>query len=272
VWPKVHRAWLTCVLGLVSLVGGGLAAHLLVPARPIGASVAPSAPRPVAAKPAADQPAEQPMPQPKKQPRVICIDPGHPSENGPGAVSSDGLREVAVNWQVAQALRDELVRRGAKVVMTKAKQNQKVTNRKRAEIANDAHADLCVRLHCDANSGQGHTVYYPAETGTVDGRTGPDKAVREASGRAAVAMADALRAGLGGALTDNGVKTDRETAIGRKQGALTGSVYSQVAVLTVEMVDLTHVADVRWMRSADNQHKIAVALADGALRFADGGR
>ncbi|MBI5832746.1 MAG: N-acetylmuramoyl-L-alanine amidase [Armatimonadetes bacterium] len=267
--PKVKRACLTMALGVASLVGGGVTAHLLLPARPPVTRV-PLAPEPPGV--VADPPAEQPKPKPEPPARVICIDPGHPSENGAGAVAADGLREVAANWQVAQALRTELVRRGTKVVMTKAKEGQKVTNRKRAEIANEAHADLCVRLHCDANSGQGHTVYYPEESGTVDGRTGPDKAVREASGHAAQAMSAALREGLGGELTDNGVKTDRETAIGRKQGALTGSIYSHVPVLTIEMVDLTHAADVRWMRSAENQRKIAAALADGALRFADGAR
>ena len=33
-----------------------------------------------------------------------------------------------------------------------------------------------------------------------------------------------------------GVKTDRQTAIGGKQGALTGSVFSEVPVVTVEML------------------------------------
>ena len=221
---------------------------------------------------ATSSPDEPPDAPPAERHVTICIDPGHPSENGAGAVAADGLHEVEANWQVALALRDELTKRGAKVVMTKASCDEKVTNRRRAEIANAAGAALCLRLHCDANHGQGHTVYYPQQPGRAQGHEGPPREVREASARAADTLADALKAGLGDELVANGVKTDRETAIGRRQGALTGSVFSLVPVVTVEMVDLTHAADVRWMHAADNRRQMASALADGAMQFAQGSR
>ena len=257
------------LLGLLGVLGGGLAASRLVPSSAMPTPAPLSGAMPVSATSRPDQPPSAP---PTHRQVVICVDPGHPSENGSGAVAADGLHEVEANWQVALVLRDLLVKRGAKVVMTKASRDEQVANRRRAEIANAARADLCVRLHCDANHGQGHTVYYPAQPGHAQGHEGPSREVREASARAADTLADALKAGLGDALVANGVKTDRETAIGRRQGALTGSVFSQVPVVTVEMVDLTHAADASWMRAADHRRQMASALADGVMRFAQASR
>jgi len=272
VWPRaLRRHWLTALLSLLALVAGGAVALLLVPAP--GVAPTPTAPRARPEPPVVPVVTDPPSPQPRpaaKVRRVVCIDPGHPSENGAGAVARDGLREVVANWQVAELLRDELVARGLRVVLTKANRGQKVANIRRAEVANEAHAALSVRLHCDANGGQGYAVYYPAEQGTAHGRTGPSKAVREASERAATAMAAALDKALVGDLASNGVRTDRETAIGRRQGALTGSIFSTTPVITVEMVDLTHAGDARWMADAANRGKMAQALADGVMRYLDG--
>src|SRR5687768_15869973 len=83
---------------------------------------------------------------------VIVIDPGHPSEVGLGT-RGKRVTEVRIVWAVAQHLRRLLERDGFSVVLTKRTMAQRVTNRRRAEIANDAHASLMVRLHCDAARG-----------------------------------------------------------------------------------------------------------------------
>ena len=80
---------------------------------------------------------------------VICIDPGHPSENGVGTRGKK-ITEVQAAWKVALILKGLLEQAGFKVVMTKSSENQHVTNKARAETANRAHAALMVRLHCDA--------------------------------------------------------------------------------------------------------------------------
>jgi hypothetical protein len=67
--------------------------------------------------------------------QTICIDPGHPSEVGSG---TEGKRstEKQVAWAIAQDLTKKLREYGYAVVLTKARENQNVKNRRRAEIAN----------------------------------------------------------------------------------------------------------------------------------------
>jgi len=49
--------------------------------------------------------------------KTIVIDPGHASD--PGSIGPTGLTEAEANLNIALALRDELIKRGAKVVMTR---------------------------------------------------------------------------------------------------------------------------------------------------------
>lgn len=195
---------------------------------------------------------------------MVCIDPGHPSEVGRGT-SGRRSTEIGVAWGIAQDLQQRLEKRGFKVVMTKAKPQQMVRNRARAEIANRAHADLVVRLHCDAGSGSGFAVYYPSQSGTVNGTTGPSKAVILVSRTAATAFHRAMSATLKGSLPDNGLKTDLQTAVGAKQGALTGSIFSQAPVLLVEMVVLPNPTDEDFILSASGHRKMCDALENGVL-------
>ena len=168
---------------------------------------------------------------------TVCLDPGHTSETSAGTASRDGkLTERHVNWVVAQDLKPLLEAEGARVVMTKTPENEVVTNRRRAEIANAAHANLFLRLHCDAASDSGLATFYPDRQGRAHGHTGPSPAVIAASRRAARPFHPAVIAALGGALADRGIKGDSATGVGGKQGALTGSIFSQVPALTVEMV------------------------------------
>lgn len=194
--------------------------------------------------------------------RLIVIDPGHPSENGVGTRGKK-LTEVHVAWMVANELRVELLGRGYRVRLTKSKEQEKVSNRKRAEFANSAVADLMLRLHCDAASGSGIAVYYPAGAGTAGGQKGPSKAVREGSGDLAKRFHAALTASMKGVHADRGLMTDRQTSIGRRQGALTGSIYSQVPVILVELCVLTNPKDEAWVASDVGRRKLVLALALG---------
>ena len=72
---------------------------------------------------------------------------------------------------------------------------------------------------------------------------------------------------LGGRLHDGGVLGDSKTNIGKKQGALTGSVFSQVPVVTVEMVVLSHASDAAYIASDSGATAIANAIAAGAARY-----
>jgi N-acetylmuramoyl-L-alanine amidase len=198
----------------------------------------------------------------------VCIDPGHPSENNDGRELLHGVREVDVNWAVAQALRQLLEQNGYGVVLTKSSLPEYVTNKRRAEIANDAGVDLMVRLHADSEGPGGFTLYYPKKAGQVKGARGPSPAMIEASDRAAKAFHAALVSSLGGQLKDNGIKGDEQTFIGGKQGALTGSIYSQVPTLLVEMVNLAKPGDAKWISDPQNQQTFAKALLAGVAAVA----
>ena len=201
---------------------------------------------------------------------VVCIDPGHPSEVASGQNIQNGTSETAVDWAVASKLREMLEARGYEVVLTKSSEEELVRNKDRALIANRARAALMLRLHCDASAARGFAVYYPDRRGRAkDGTTGPGPDVIEESRRAARAIHAGLSEGLRGALEDNGVRTDYQTKVGREQGgALTGSIFSEVPVVTIEMVTLSDPGDAEFIKTEEGQRRMAEAIADGVARFA----
>jgi len=198
---------------------------------------------------------------------IVCIDPGHPSEISLGDERINGITEAHADWIVALKLRAALEARGIVVCMTKSREDTLVRNRDRAEIANRAGAALLVRLHCDTGRDSGFAVYYPDRVGTAQGRTGPSDSVRASSQRAAAALHAAMRELLGADLHDGGLLGDSKTYIGGKQGALTGSIFSDVPVVTIEMVVLSHPADARFIRSDSGSSAMAAAIAAGVARF-----
>lgn len=196
--------------------------------------------------------------------QVICIDPGHPSENGVGSRGKT-LTEVGVAWSVAKRLETLLTKEGYQVILTKSSENEMVTNRRRAEIANKAKADLMIRLHCDAAQASGFSVYYPRLEGRVDRVAGPSADVRRASQAAAEKFHPTLVKALQGKHPDRGLMTDRSTAIGRRQGALTGSIYSKVPVVLVELAVLSNSKDEAFLQSKEGFEALCQALASGVL-------
>ena len=205
---------------------------------------------------------------PTMVPKTVCIDPGHPSEVGVGTQGRK-LTELHANWTIAVRLRDLLVRDGYRVVMTKSSERENVRNHRRADIANAAKADLLVRLHCDGSPRPGFAVYYPDRQGTAEGRTGPTPDVLSRTAPLARRFHDALALGLKGELVDQGLMSDVKTAVGGKQGALTGSIFSRVPVVLVEMATITLPHDEAFMLSESGQRAMAAALesaVDAALR------
>ena len=208
---------------------------------------------------------------------IVCIDPGHPSEVNRGTTVQNGLQEVEIVYDVALKLKKELENPAdqiARVVMTRdfrSGTGEIVTNRERAEIANNAGAVLLLRLHTDTGKGSGYTIYYPDRVGRAkDGKTGPSEKVIADSGKAAQLFHDGMAEIIQHSLTtlhDNGVKGESATYIGRKQGALTGSIYSKVPSLTIEMVYLSNPTDAEIIGSEDGQQMMAKALKSGIVRM-----
>jgi N-acetylmuramoyl-L-alanine amidase len=231
--------------------GADAPAHRAPPAAPAGAP--PAAQRAVAAQPLRPAPADTP---------TIVVDPGHPSETSGGTVQH-GVAEVHVAWLVALRLRDHLQRAGYRVMLTKQRENELVRNADRAGIANRAGAALMVRLHCDATNGSGFTLYYPNRQGTVSGVTGPSEAVMRRSRAAAEALHRGMAPVIGTRLRDGGIRGDADTFVGARQGALTGSIFSRVPVVTIEMVVLGAQSDADFITSAAGQELMARAIAAG---------
>ena len=198
---------------------------------------------------------------------VIVIDPGHPSEVSSGATMQNGTSEVHVAWQVAQLLVPILESNGYRVEVTKTGERQTVTNVARAEIGNRAGAALVIRLHCDASSDSGYALYYPDRAGTAHGRTGPSSDVMRRSAAAAESVHISMSRILGTRLKDGGVRGDSKTAVGSAQGSLTGSIFSEVPIVLVEMVTLSNRHDANFIKDAKGRALMARALADGVSRY-----
>jgi N-acetylmuramoyl-L-alanine amidase len=200
-------------------------------------------------------------------PPVVALDPGHPSETSSGGELQNGTTEVHEAWMVALELERRLRDAGVRVVKTKEAERELVTNARRAIIGNAAGAALMVRLHCDASRDSGFAIYYPDRAGTVDGRTGPPARVIRASGEAARVVHEGMAPLLRGHLKDGGVRGESRTLVGSRQGALTGSIYSEIPVILVEMVTLSNPRDAAFIRSPAGRARMADALAAGVLRY-----
>lgn len=79
----------------------------------------------------------------------ICIDPGHGGTD-PGALY-DGIREAAVVLDYAHMLRDDLERRGHRVMLTR-ETDLAVPLLERAQLSNLFEADCFLSLHCNAST------------------------------------------------------------------------------------------------------------------------
>ena len=198
---------------------------------------------------------------------TIVIDPGHPSEVSSGATVQNGTSEVHIAWLVSQRLATLLRAQGYNVVMTKPSEQTMVTNVERAKVGNAAKAALVIRLHCDASPDSGYAIYHPDRQATVKGHTGPSTEVIRESAAAADSVHVSMSRMLKGKLKDGGVRGDSRTFIGGKQGALTGSVFSDVPVVLVEMVTLSNARDATFIKEAAGQSLMAQAIASGIARY-----
>ncbi len=198
---------------------------------------------------------------------TVALDPGHPSETSQGASGPNGATEIRVNWAVALRLRALLEEAGYSVVLTKLAEDELVTNRHRAETGTLHDADIMIRLHCDAGEHRGTATFYPDRQGRRWGVTGPSPEVISRSEALARAFHPAVIRALGPGWPDLGIKGDSKTFVGSQQGALTGSIFSTIPVVTVEMVVITQPDDEAFISSPRGQARMARALFSGVEAY-----
>lgn len=118
---------------------------------------------------------------------IVCIDPGHQgkgdSRGEPVAPNSSNTKprvssgtagvatknpEHVINLEASLILKELLLQKGYTVVMTREKADVNISNAERAQIANNAKADITIRIHCDSINDGGKTgtvILVPAKDG-----------------------------------------------------------------------------------------------------------
>ena len=196
---------------------------------------------------------------------IVCLDPGHgiagaskqepvspkSSETKPAYVSGaagNAQTEEELNLAVAEILKEKLEADGATVIMTRTTHEATVSNIERAEIANEAGADLCVRIHADGSENKStHGISVLVPEGSLLGTP----SIIEPSRAAAEAVHDALIDATGA--EDHGIvaRTD-----------MTGFNWSEVPVILVEMGFLSN--DEEDAKMATDEYR--ETLAEGMYR------
>jgi N-acetylmuramoyl-L-alanine amidase len=200
---------------------------------------------------------------------IVCIDPGHqaqanytPEPIGPGdsqtkpsvAPGTRGKisgREYGVVLDIGLRLRDLLVDAGTSVVMTRTSNDVNVTNVQRAQIANAAHADLFIRLHCNGSrdpATSGCFTLYPAN---IQGWT-DDVYARSLLAAQIIQPLYAAKTKL----HDRGIMPRAD---------LSGFNWSDVPVVLVEMLHQTNPVEDQLASQPSFRQTMAEGLRDGVL-------
>ena len=246
------------------------------------ATTARPASHPAVSSPAASSPADPPaavaLPLTGK---IIGLDPGHNGGNftDPGAIAhliwngaeweacdttgtttDGGYTEAQFTFNVARYLRADLRRDGAQVVMTRTS-NDGVGPcvDRRAEIINDAHADVAVDIHADGGpvSGRGFTILEPVADG-------PNDKVIAASQRFGADVRQAMLAGTPMPVSDyygvDGIEPRDDLA---------GLNLTTVPKVLVECGNMRNATDAGLLVTARFQQQLASALTAAIVRFLD---
>jgi len=218
----------------------------------------------------ASQPPATTAPRPAG--RIVVLDPGHQARGdfntepvGPGSgekkpkVSSGtagvvtGTPESELVLAVALKLRDSLVSHGIQVVMTRTTQDINISNIQRAQLANDAGADLFVRIHADGSDNSAtngiHTLYPASTKGWTDD-------IAAASKQAAALIQKELIAATGA--KDRGLDARSD---------MTGFNWSDVPAVLPEIGFMTNPDEDRLLATEAYQNKIVQGLTRAILSF-----
>lgn len=218
----------------------------------------------------ADETKEEESGEPQPNGFLVALDPGHQGshvdmsakeENGPGSGEMKakatggttgtytGLPEYQLNLDVALKVRDLLEERGYQVVMAREDNDTAISNKERAQLANEAGADVCVRIHANGSedpSAQGALCLVMSRDNPYAGE------LYEESNRLAESVLAAYCEATG--FASQGVVTN---------DTMTGLNWSEIPVMILEMGFMTNEHDDTKMADADFQSTMAESIADG---------
>lgn len=211
------------------------------------------------------------IPQQKKG-IVIAIDPGHQAKGnyekepvGPGATEqktkvSSGTQGVSTKvpeheftLELSLKLRDTLVAEGYEVVMTRETAEVDISNVERAEIANEAKADIYIRIHADgadSEAANGISVLYPSENNPYVAELSPD------SKRLAQEVLDEMCEATG---------AKKRGII--KRDDLSGTNWAQMPVILIEAGFMTNKAEDERLQDPEYQAKLVQGIVNGIEEY-----
>jgi N-acetylmuramoyl-L-alanine amidase len=229
-----------------------------------------------AAAAAAAAPAATPLPLAGE---TVGIDPGHNGRNHTdpsfldrqiwngrtpedcdttGTATDGGYTEALFNFQVAGYLRADLVKDGARVVMTRTSNDGigPCVNQ-RAAIINASHADVAVDIHADGapSWGRGFTVLEPVADGPNDG-------VIASSARLAADVRAAMLTGTAMPVSNYDGKDGTKL-----RDDLAGLNLTTVPKILIEVGNMKNPADAAMLTSAAFQQQVAAVLLRAIVMF-----
>ncbi len=200
--------------------------------------------------------------------QLIVIDPGNQKnvnttmeEIGPGSEETKqsassgfvgaeyGTREYELNLSIAYDLKYELELRGYKVIMTRETDDVNISNKARAEIANNAYAAAFIRIQTNYSSNQelsGVMAICMPENSIYNGH------LYQQSHNLSTRVLQGITENVD--VVNNGIyETNQLTAVN----------WSRVPVTVVKVGYLSNSADEELLMSYDYQNSIAMGIADG---------
>lgn len=200
--------------------------------------------------------------------RLVVIDAGHQAKGnsekepiGPGASESkakvasgtkgcvSGLYEYELTLSVSGKLCEELLSRGYEVMMVRTSHDVDISNAERAQVANDAAADVFIRVHANGS-----------DNGSVNGVETLCQTANNPYNADLYADSKALSTQvLDGVVNATGAAKRRVV----ETDTMSGINWCKVPVTIVEMGFMTNETEDALMATEDYQQKLAVGMADG---------